>query len=287
MLIGAHVSTAGGYSEAVRRVHEIGGNCLQIFSTSPRGWRVANLSSEEIQKFKKACVQYKISSVYFHASYLINLVGSSEIQQKSINSLVSELKTAGKVGVRGTVVHLGSFKDGKKNINSDVSFRERDRYKLLLKNIKIVLDKTPKETFLIIENMGMRKIGMDLAEIAYIIKNIKNPRLKVCLDTCHLHAAGFDLSNKKKIDNFLLGFEKMIGLENLEVIHINDSRDELGALRDRHDNINEGFVNKEVFRLILNHRKIKKLPFIAEVPGFDNQGADKRNIDRLKKLIKS
>ena len=107
------MSTAGGYSEAVRRVAEMGGNCLQIFSTSPRGWRPAKPGKEEKDRFKKAVKEYSVSPVYFHASYLINLAGSMEVQEKSISSMIAELKVAGDFGVKGTTVHLGSFKKGK------------------------------------------------------------------------------------------------------------------------------------------------------------------------------
>ena len=133
--------------------------------------------------------------------------------------------------------------------------------------------------------MGMRKIGRSLDEIASIVKDVNDERVRVCLDTCHLHVAGYDLSTKKKLDDFLVEFERIIGLKRLECFHVNDSRDEFGSLRDRHDNIGEGKVAKDVFKLILNHPKLKALPFLLEVPGFDDTGPDKKNVDILKSLV--
>ncbi len=286
MKIGAHVSTAGGYFRAVSRVSDIGGNCLQIFSTSPRGWRSADPKKEDLLKFKKAIEDYSVSPVYFHASYLINLAGSKEIQEKSVKSMISELNIAGNFGIVGTVVHLGSFKSGKTEDNEKPLFETDEfAYKDLFRNIKNILKETPKNTFLIIENMGTRKIGKNLEEIAFIINKINNPRIRVCLDTCHLHAAGIDLSTNDSLERFLNRFDDLVGLSLLECIHINDSRDEFGSLRDRHENIGDGKIPKDVFSLILNHSKLKSIPFIAEVPGVNGLGPDKENLDRIKKMV--
>ncbi len=282
------MSTAGGYSEAVRRVAGMGGNCLQIFSTSPRGWRPADPGNEEKEKFKRAFKEYSVSPVYFHASYLVNLAGSEEVQERSISSLIAELKVAGELGVKGTAVHLGSFKKGKSEDGQRPLFEEDGSvYDTLFDNIRRVLKETPKETLFIIENMGMRKIGKSLEEIAFIVENLNNPRVRVCLDTCHLHAAGVDISTEQLFDEFLERFEKSIGLPLLEFIHINDSRDEFGSLRDRHENIGEGKIPEDVFSLILNDPKTKDLPFITEVPGFDGRGPDRENLDRIKALVAS
>lgn len=286
MKIGAHVSTVGGYAKAVKRVAEIGGNCLQIFSTSPRGWRPANLDDGDLLNFKEATEKYSVYPTYFHASYLINLAGSKEVQEKSVNSMIAELRIAGRFKIAGTVVHLGSFKIGKKEDEVAPLFEtDKSAYEVLFKNIKEILKETPEETLFVIENMGMRKIGKSIEEIAFIIEKINSPRIKVCLDTCHLHAAGEDLSTNESLEGFLERFESLIGASFLELIHINDSRDSLGFLRDRHENIGDGKIPKEVFSLMLNHPKMKNLPFITEVPGLDGKGPDKENLDRIKSMV--
>ncbi len=281
-LIGAHQSTSGGYHKAVESVGKIGGNCLQIFSTSPRGWRSAKISDEDIELFKKKKEELGIDPIYFHASYLINLAGSPENQEKSKDSLISEMNTASRVGVKGSIIHIGSFKDKDEN----QGLFDQEKYKNLLGNINEILEKTPEETLFIIENMGTRKIGRTMEEIGFLVNELDNSRVRVCLDTCHLHVAGFDLSTDKKLSEFLNKFDKLVGLDKLEVIHLNDSRDELGSLRDRHENIGDGFVGGGVFRSLLNHSKTKNIPFILETPGIDGGGPDKENIDRVKKMIK-
>jgi apurinic endonuclease APN1 len=273
-LIGAHVSTAGGYSEALRRLAAMGGNVLQMFSSSPRNWRPNMVTDEAVKNFKKLREELGIRRAYFHASYLVNLANPEMIGSASKTFLINELNLAGRLGVSGSIIHVGSFK------------KETPDYGILKKRIGEILAATPKETLFIIENSGNRKIGLTLDEIGRIMEEVEDPRVKVCLDTCHLHAAGYDISSKEKLDEFLGEFDKKIGLERLEVWHVNDSRDPFGSFRDRHDNVGEGLIDKKVFELLLNHPKTKDMPFVIETPGFKGEGPDKENIDILKSLIK-
>ena len=275
--LGAHLSIAGGFSKTLYSLKDKGGNCLQIFSTSPRSWNFAKVDEESVNKFVKVKKDLKIEPVYFHASYLLNLADLGRVGQFSINFLISELNLAARLGVRGSIVHLGSYKDDK----------TEEKSKKLIASIKEILEKTPSSTVFIIENAGNRKIGQTVEEIGEIIKETGgNDRLKVCLDTCHLHAVGYDLSAREKLDSFLLNFDKLIGLSRLELIHANDSKDDFGSLRDRHENIGQGKINIEVFRNLLTHPKTEKLPFIIETPGFENKGPDKKNLDILKSLLR-
>ncbi len=298
-IFGGHVSIAGGYKEALPRAVALGGNALQMFSGSPRGWNLPKVAPAEAGVYRETAKRLGIVASYFHASYLVNLADDGPNGKHSVDALVAELTVAEALGVRGSIVHLGSFKEPRAveseklkvgSLFPDESrqtvYIKHERYPLLISNIKAVLKKSPKGTLFIIEDMGMRKIGRSLDEIANIVSDVDDPRVKVCLDTCHLHAAGYDISTKKKLDEFLTYFDDSIGLEKLECFHINDSRDEFGSLRDRHDNIGEGKVGKDVFKLILNHPKLKTLPFILEVPGFDDSGPDKKNMDILKSLVK-
>jgi len=294
-IIGGHVSIAGGYAEAPKRAAEIGGNALQMFSGSPRGWNYARVTKEQAEEFKAEAKKLGITHSYFHASYLVNLADDGRNGKMSVDGLVAELNVASALGVRGSIIHLGSFKETNHETritnqglfgNQDVSgYLKSEKYPLLISNIKAVLKKSPKDVLFIIENMGMRKIGRSFDEIASIIKDVNDPRVRVCLDTCHLHVAGYDLSTKGKLDAFLKEFDARIGLDRLECFHINDSRDEFGSLRDRHDNIGEGKVGKDVFKLILNHPKTKHLPFLLEVPGFDDTGPDRKNVEILRSFI--
>ncbi|MBI2096032.1 MAG: deoxyribonuclease IV [Candidatus Taylorbacteria bacterium] len=276
--IGAHQSIAGGYAKAVERVHAIGGNCLQIFSASPRSWSRPAPDAEDKKNFLKLREEFDVHPVYFHASYLINLADGGEVGRRSVGALIAELKAAGDCDIVGSIIHLGSFK------NADSAAVAENRYSILIANIKEILDNTPKRTFFIIENSATRKIGRRLEEIANIINWLGSDRVRVCLDTCHLHAAGYDLSSRRRMEDFLKDFDSQIGLSQLQVWHANDSRDAFGSLRDRHENIGEGKVAKAIFSLLLQEAETKYLPFIIETPGFDGQGPDAENIARLRSL---
>ncbi len=283
--IGAHLSTAGGYSTALEKIVKIGGNCLQIFSSSPMMWTDSKVTAEDIQKFVELKNKLTIDPIYFHACYLINCADGNATGEKSLKSLIFELNLAYKMQVRGSIVHTGSFKEGKTPVDNYLQTRSSDTYKKLISNIKTVLAETPKETIMILENAGNRKIGRTIDQLANILEDVNNDRLKVCLDTCHLHAAGYDLHSKESFEQFLNDFDSKIGLNKLEVIHMNDSKDSFGALRDRHGNIGKGFVGVNVFKNLLNDARTKHLPFILEVPGYDEKGPDKENIDIVKGFI--
>ncbi len=283
--LGAHLSVAGGYDKALDSIIEKGGNCLQIFSSSPRTWSDSKVCADDIQKFVSLKKTLQIDPVYFHACYLINLADSYETGKKSIKSLIFELGLAEDLKIRGSIVHTGSFKDGKKLSDDYSNIKSSHQYKTLIQHIKTILDATPKETLLILENAGNRKIGRTIDQLADILEDVNDERMKVCLDTCHLHAAGYDLTSDETFERFLDEFDSKIGLDRLEVVHMNDSKDPCGSLRDRHDNIGEGHVGVDVFKHFLNNKRTKHLPFIIETPGFDDKGPDKKNLDILKGFI--
>jgi len=273
--LGAHQSIAGGLYKAIERVVKIGGNCLQIFSSSPRGWSFNKLSNEEINKFIIKAEKFLISPIYFHASYLINLADENKIGKLSKQSLIHELNLAQKLKIKGSIVHLGSYKNKS----------QTSKYQILINNIKEILEKTPKNTLFIIENAGTRKIGQTLEEISQIFKDINSPRLRLCLDTCHLFSNGYKFETEKELDNFFEKLEKLNLLDKLEVWHLNDSRDPLNSGKDRHENIGQGKIGLNEFKILLNHPKTNNYPFIIETPGFSQEGPDKKNLDILKSLI--
>lgn len=272
--VGAHLSIAGGYANAVLKTEEIGGNCLQIFSSSPRVWAKTEPTQNQITNFLDLKAKLSIDPIYFHASYLINLADSGRVGDFSIQNLTQELDLAKKMGIKGSIVHLGSFKGGEKN------------YTQLFRNIQAVLQKTPKQTLLIIENAGNKKLCCELDELAFIVSELRDERIKICLDTCHLWAGGYDLSTKEKYKKYFSEFSEKIGTEKLEVLQINDSKDNLGSYRDRHENLGQGNIPMEEFRLIVNENETKNLPLILEVPGFNKQGPDRQNLEILKNLSK-
>lgn len=269
-LIGAHLSIAGGFTNALIKTTEIGGNCLQLFSSSPRQWQRYPVSEEAIASFVSLKTTENIAPIYFHASYLVNLADENVIGERSRHALIAELNIAAKMGVKGTIIHLGSFKENVKN------------YDILFKNISEILKSAPNETLFIIENAGNKKIGATLDEIAFIVKNLASPRVKVCLDTCHLFASGYDLSTEALFEKYLSEFDALIGIDRLELFQVNDSKDALGSFRDRHENLGEGTIPPETFRLLMTDPRTKNLPFILETPGFDKNGPDRENVNRLR-----
>ncbi len=271
MKIGAHISIAGGYTAAMQNISEKGGNCLQIFSSSPRIWKRPHVTDSQILEFKAVKEQLNIDPIYFHASYLINLANPNAGGDLSVQSLIHELNLAARMDIRGSIIHLGSFANG--------------TYSTLIENCIKVLGQISESTLFIIENAGSRKIGVTLDEVGSIVHDLADSRVKVCLDTCHLHAAGYDLSTSASFDTFLSEFDKKIGLERLELFHVNDSKDEFSSHRDRHENIGEGEITPSVFENILQSPHTRDLPFIIETPGFDKKGPDKKNIDMLKTFI--
>lgn len=277
--LGAHVSIVGGFTKALEKLHSMGGNCMQVFSSSPRTWSSPVISDEQIHDFLKIKSSFRISPVYFHAPYLVNLASSGITAKQSKQALIAEFQLAEKMEIKGSIMHLGSFGQSNGEAESTGS------YDLLIQNIRDILAATPETTLFIIENSATKKIGMTLDEISKIIQDVNDKRVRVCFDTCHLHAAGYNLSTAELLDQFLETFNKFIGLELLEAWHLNDSKDPFGSRRDRHENIGKGNVGTEVFRLLLNHPQTKHFPFIIETPGFDDKGPDKENLDILKSML--
>lgn len=285
-IIGAHLSISKGYNSALESIIEKGGNALQIFSTSPRSWSSATVPESIAASFVSKQQELGISHVFFHASYLVNLADNGYIGEKSRAALISELRLQPQMNVKGSVVHVGSYKNNKKAGLFDESEQEV-KYQVVLTNIREILAETPEDSFFLIENDATRKVCQNLETIARIIEDIDSPRLKVCLDTCHLHAGGYAMKDKDEFNGLIEKFDRLIGLDRLAVVHLNDSKDPFASGRDRHDNLGEGSVGEDVFIHWLNHQKTRHLPFILETPGFDGNGPDAQNIERAKSYIVS
>lgn len=275
--VGGHLSIAGGYHNAITKTQEIGGNSLQIFSSSPRNWGVQPVTNEQIQTFLTEKTKYGIDPIYFHASYLVNFADNDRIGKASIKTLIDELTLAKKMQVVGSIIHLGSFKQEEKPT--------KEQYDIVFNNVQQVLDNTPEGTYFIIENAGNRKLNWSLEELGFIVKTLNHPRVKVCLDTCHLWGAGYDLSTSEKFEKYFEEFDQKVGMDKLEVFQINDSKDPLGSFRDRHENLGVGQIPEEEFKLLVNSPLTKDIPMILEVPGLDKKGPDKPNIDKFKSYV--
>ena len=277
MKLGAHVSTAGGLDKAIDRGVEIGCETIQIFGSPPQGWAFKTVSEDMTKLFRGKAREADISPVFFHAIYLINLGNPNPSNvEKGIESLINYMKLSAEIGASGVIFHPGSHKGaGFEGILAQT-----------VASIQQVLENSPEGPWLTLENMaGMgQHIGANFQELATIIKEVDSPRVKVCLDTQHCFAAGYDVSATEGVEKMIAQFDETVGLDRLVAIHANDSKPTLGAGLDRHENIGQGHIGIQGFEAILSHSAFSGLPFFLEVPGFEGGGPDKQNLDILKEV---
>ena len=275
MKIGAHVSSSGGISKAIDRGAEIGCETIQIFGSSPQSWAFKPVPEVEKEAFRQKTVETGITPAFFHAIYLINLGTADQANlEKGVQSLINYMNLAADIGAGGVIFHPGSHKGV--------------GYQAILPQavaaIQRVLDGSTEGPYLCLENMaGMgQHIGAKFEELGGILKAVDSPRLRICLDTQHSFAAGYDLTTPDGVEAMIAQFDEVIGLEKLAAVHANDSKQLCGSGMDRHDNIGEGFIGEAGFEAIMSNPAFKDLPFFLEVPGFEGKGPDQRNIDILK-----
>lgn len=278
--IGAHVSAAVSLELSFDRAQKIGAECTQIFISPPQQWFQTKHDDEELERYRRKTKETGIKPNFIHGTYLINLgTKNPEHLQKSVDWLMYALHTAAKMGSDGVIFHLGSHKG--------VGFEKA--LPQIAKALRVILNPEEKTPYLILENSAGAggSIGSKFSELGRILKEVGSDRLKVCLDTCHAYAAGYDIKSPIGLKSALEEFEEEAGLENLVAIHANDAKFDLGSGKDRHENIGEGFIGREGFENIINHPKFADLPFILEVPGYAGTGPDDENIQNLKSLIRS
>ncbi len=276
-LLGAHVSIAGGLKNACNSAKEIGSNAIQIFTKSQLRWQAKELDLKDIKDFKK-CAESQKLVVLSHLSYLVNLGSSDEdITEKSLNAFIDEIKRCSALGIKYLIFHPGS----NKNLTETESIHK------IAQNLNIILGKSKDFTnvILVIETTAGQgnQIGYKLEHIAEIIKQSDNPkRLGVCIDTCHIFAAGYDIRTTDTYNNFMKNFDKIIGFNKLCAFHLNDSLKPLGSKIDRHAPIGKGYIGLNAFRFILNDKKLSNIPLIIETPGGDKE--HKTDLDILNSL---
>lgn len=266
---------------AAKKAVELGANCFQIFSASPRVWRASMPSKESCDEMRGYRREHALAPLVIHDSYLINLAAKDEvIRGKSIEAFRGELERAAAIGAEHLVIHPGSAKD-------HASLEEA------LETLGASLEAAAKglriEGFtLLFENTAGAgaTIGRTLEELKELDR-IAAPRLPFptgfCLDTCHLYASGFDVATEAGLEKTVKQAASTIGLDRVPVIHANDSKGAFNSRLDRHANIGEGHIGLDGFRRILNHPKLRGKAFVLETP-IDEPGDDQRNVDALKSL---
>jgi len=280
MLLGAHVSISGGLDKAPIRGTELGCTAVQIFTKNQRQWLAKPLTQEEIDQYFLSLQKSSIASVIAHSSYLINLCSPDKNQlQKSRESFIFELERAEKLGIQSYVFHPGSHKGN----------GERYGIALIAESLNYVLDKCPgfKIKVLLETTAGQgTSLGYRFEQLKQIIDLVEeNVRLGVCLDTCHIYAAGYDIRTVDSYEAVINEFDHIIGLPELRAIHLNDSKKPLGSRLDRHEQIGRGELGIEPFRLIMNDARFQNIPKILEIPG--GEESYRHDLELLKNLVEA
>jgi deoxyribonuclease-4 len=281
--VGFHVSIGGGISNSVHNAKKLGCSAFQIFSRNPRGWTAKPLPTDEVRSFKKRLCASGIEkkSVIVHMPYLPNLSGPpGELYERSVKILTEELERCKLLGICYLVIHLGSHmgRGSTSGINQLVNALRT----------AIVCSKSEKEVVVLLENnVGQKNsIGGTLEELRLILDRLDSPKqFGVCIDTCHLFASGYDLRTKQDVNIIVEKIKAIVGLNELRIIHLNDSKGGLGSNLDRHEHIGLGSIGVEGITAFLNHQAIQALPIIMETP-IDATRGDEQNLQVVLDMIK-
>lgn len=281
-LLGAHMSISGGLGKALLRGSDLGCNTIQMFTKNASQWRERYLEESEIAEFKEVRKKVKINPVISHNSYLINLASADdELYERSINAMLHEMQRCELLGVNYLVIHPGSHRGRgeeygiKKIVQALDGIHERTKgYR-----VKITLEITAGQG---------TTLGYRLEQIARIMNEVvESSRLMFCLDTCHAFAAGYELRSVESYEELLKKIEEMIGIDKLKVIHVNDSKKDLGSRIDRHENIGKGMIGKKPFQWIMSDKRLKDIPKILETPGLGKDlEKDRVNFDLLRSFAR-
>jgi deoxyribonuclease-4 len=275
--VGVHVSIAGSIAKSVDRAAALGCTTFQIFSRNPRGWAWKDLNEEDILAFRTGLDKSGIFPPVDHMPYLPNLAGPNPVHyDKSVETLIAELRRCSQLGIPYLVTHLGhhpgmSIEEGRSRV---------------VNAINRAIEESPSGTILLLENTAGEKngIGNSFEDISLVLDGIsERKRAGVCLDTCHAFGAGYDLRTDEAIGDTLSKFDDLIGINEIRVVHCNDSKGDLGSRLDRHEHIGMGYIGEEGFSVILRHEPFRHVPLICETP-VDSRRDDAGNIRKVREL---
>jgi deoxyribonuclease IV len=278
--IGVHVGTAGGSWTAVERAVEAGANTFQIFTASPRMWKAAAVKPEDATKMQTLRAKHDVGPVVVHASYLINLCSQTEtVRENSVAAFRGEVERALALGAESLVLHPGSWK----------GLTREEGLRLAAQGIERAIDGVAwqgKDFRILIENTAGAEfsLGGKLEQVAELVETLKVcAPVGVCLDTCHVHVAGYDIVSEDGYTETMLLVRDTGGFEDVKVWHCNDAKAAMGSKLDRHEHIGEGTIGAAAFRRLLHDERFAHAVFIAETP-VDAPGDEARNVGVLRTL---
>jgi len=278
--IGVHVGVAGGSWTAVGRAVEAGANTFQIFSSSPRQWKAAAVKPEDAAKMVELRAKHDVGPVSVHASYLINLCSQTEsVRANSTEAFRGEVERAMALGAEYLVLHPGSWK----------GLTREEGLRLAAESIEraiVGIDFAGKNFQILIENTAGAEfsLGGKLEQVAELVERLRaHAPVAVCLDTCHIHVAGYDIVSADGYIETMKLVESTVGFDAVRVWHCNDAKAAMGSKLDRHDHIGEGTIGAEAFRRLLHDARFSHAAFIAETP-VDAPGDEARNVGVLRTL---
>ncbi|MEK7654420.1 MAG: deoxyribonuclease IV [Patescibacteria group bacterium] len=278
-IIGAHVSTAGGISKSIENAEKIGAKAIQIFGSSPQQWLTRFPSPEEVKNFLTAREKSGNPPIFLHAGYLVNLASvKKENREKSVKNLAEHYQIAQSLKAEGLIFHLGS----------STGTTAEDGMKNLISGIKKVLSLVKGPAKLLLENSsgGGSKLGSTLKELATLMGGLPPERTGICLDTAHAFEAGMiEYSSKESVKSFFDQWDRLIGINAIKALHANDSKTVFDSKSDRHENIGQGYIGKKGFTNLTGEKRIADKVWLLEVPGQEDEGPDRANIDKLKSFF--
>ncbi len=274
------MSISGGVDKAIDRGHEVGCDTIQIFTRTPRQWKMREFSQEEIEDFKRKREEAGINPVFAHDTYLINLASpDEELWKRSMAVFEDELARCDALGLPFLVVHPGSH----------VGQGEEAGLARIAEALSLVLAKKPgyrSQIVLEITAGQGHTLGYSFQQLAQLIELTENgERLGICFDTCHAFVAGYEIRTPEGYDATFDELNELIGLERLKAFHLNDARGDLGSRLDRHEHIGKGHLGVEPFRMILNDKRFQGLPMVLETPKGPKMEEDKENLRVLRSLM--
>lgn len=277
MLIGAHVSTAGGLAKAVGRGVELECDAIQIFHQSPRAWRPTRFGPDDFEAFNEGFEASRLGSTVIHAVYLINTATpDATIREKSLASLTHAVRLGDAIGADGVVLHAGS----RKQDPMDEAIARSGEV------VREVLAETETCPILFENTAGTQgPLGRDFDELAALIDAAgSGERIGVCIDCCHLFASGFDILGAEALEHVVDDFDRVVGLERLVALHVNDSAVPAGANRDKHASVGKGEMGRKGIATFLSEPRFADLPAVLETPGPERHGPDRAEVRLTKRL---